>query len=721
MMRLILTLAIAMSVSYYSYSAILTWSGSTNSDFALSSNWIGNIAPGASDAVFIPSGSNIVISSPVQIARIIFDEAGSASSFMVTNIGDLKVIGSSPVFWGQNCNITNNGNITLRSPDGYFGAMMLTSGADFQNNGSLNIDKTDSSFGGAIFMYDGSNFDNNNGATLKIDSSNIGVYLWDDGAAASFSNNAGGSVTMTGIKFAGFLGQNASGPGIPGQSIENFGVINIQTNYPYASLPIKGYGVYFLSSNFCFTNQVGATFNVSQNVPGPVQNNFGSSSCIIFNGPMLLSAAEGNNNFTADNNGAIKVKHTSSITGNGKVSALALDIEGSISPGGNSGHIILIDDFSQAKVKSFELDIHGTNGAGLFNGNDYIEFQGVVSKLRGKLNVNLAGNFIPNIGDEFILFKNTNSNGTLDNLLSEINLPGDNNYWVIEEGGNEMKIKLVKQMAPCDKFAQAIPLDVTMISPTEVQLDWDMVPEVDHYEINGRQIAPTKSAIVKISLSSSATSHIIQNVDPHNTYQWMIRPHCDKNELLSGPWSAVKDFTICPPVQNTFTHDITESQAQLNWTPSANNDHGYRIIGSINGSSNLMLIDIPNPKQMDHIVKDLGASVSYHWMILQNCGMNVFSDPASSWINSFQTLSAKRSEPAKIEKTTVFPNPATNMVTIETELSDPLWVSVIDAQGKEIIRSEFTSTLDISELDSGFYILKVTNEISASSKPLIID
>jgi hypothetical protein len=74
----------------------------------------------------------------------------------------------------------------------------------------------------------------------------------------------------------------------------------------------------------------------------------------------------------------------------------------------------------------------------------------------------------------------------------------------------------------------------------------------------------------------------------------------------------------------------------------------------------------------------------------------------------------------------IYPNPATGMVTIEvTPLqNEQLFVEVMDIQGRQIHQSRITAakiTLDLSDQPKGLYIVKMYSERRSELKKLILN
>lgn len=68
----------------------------------------------------------------------------------------------------------------------------------------------------------------------------------------------------------------------------------------------------------------------------------------------------------------------------------------------------------------------------------------------------------------------------------------------------------------------------------------------------------------------------------------------------------------------------------------------------------------------------------------------------------------------------IYPNPAKDIITIQTNLNGSKEVQVYDITGKRILQDTTTSTLDISGLTSGLYILQITENNAIATVKLMV-
>lgn len=77
---------------------------------------------------------------------------------------------------------------------------------------------------------------------------------------------------------------------------------------------------------------------------------------------------------------------------------------------------------------------------------------------------------------------------------------------------------------------------------------------------------------------------------------------------------------------------------------------------------------------------------------------------------------------SQIDGLKLYPNPAKNNLYIETTLNSNIHVSIVNMLGKEVIKTKVNNnTVNISNLTSGVYIVKITEENKTSTKKLIIN
>lgn len=77
---------------------------------------------------------------------------------------------------------------------------------------------------------------------------------------------------------------------------------------------------------------------------------------------------------------------------------------------------------------------------------------------------------------------------------------------------------------------------------------------------------------------------------------------------------------------------------------------------------------------------------------------------------------------SQIEGLKMYPNPTKNNLFIETSLNSDINVSIVNMIGKEVVNTKvINNTVNVSNLTSGIYIVKITEEGKTSTKKLIVN
>lgn len=91
-------------------------------------------------------------------------------------------------------------------------------------------------------------------------------------------------------------------------------------------------------------------------------------------------------------------------------------------------------------------------------------------------------------------------------------------------------------------------------------------------------------------------------------------------------------------------------------------------------------------------------------------------------INTVPTFTLSSSSFSQIEGLKMYPNPTKNNLFIETALNSDINVSIVNMLGKEVVNTKVVNnTVNVSNLTSGIYIVRITEEGKTSTKKLIIE
>lgn len=152
------------------------------------------------------------------------------------------------------------------------------------------------------------------------------------------------------------------------------------------------------------------------------------------------------------------------------------------------------------------------------------------------------------------------------------------------------------------------------------------------------------------------------------------------------------------------TAEASSAAIKINWDASDGAELykiQYREVGAITWQ-----IKTASAPKTARIIKGLDCNTTYEYQIASICDGVVSAFTA---IQTISTLDCKIGEMQVSESLLVFPNPATNVITVNTDEEIVLGnISVTDLQGNIILQSTANSNtfaIDISELASGTYII----------------
>ena len=195
-----------------------------------------------------------------------------------------------------------------------------------------------------------------------------------------------------------------------------------------------------------------------------------------------------------------------------------------------------------------------------------------------------------------------------------------------------------------------------------------------------------------------------------------------------SPWSEVRSFTTINEIELDSPDDggnLNTYRPNLKWDDIKEVD-GYQIRISKNAdNSDAAYHIVPGAGSNNYPLNTLDSSM-YYWSVRAYKG-----NDTSAWATnySFSTMSVGIHELENISNISMYPNPATNNVTVEFIIVDNaiLQLVISDILGKTMIEEvveasagNFRKTFDVSELNSGIYFLEVKQGNKNSAMKFVI-
>ncbi|MFI5173155.1 MAG: T9SS type A sorting domain-containing protein, partial [Chitinophagales bacterium] len=184
----------------------------------------------------------------------------------------------------------------------------------------------------------------------------------------------------------------------------------------------------------------------------------------------------------------------------------------------------------------------------------------------------------------------------------------------------------------------------------------------------------------------------------------------DKTENTAGDtdyWIVKLVGDACAMATGLFTDNITQTKATVHWNliPGADSYQiWYREVGA---GTWLKKSSITNFKT----IKLLTPDTDYEYKVRSKCSDGSFTD--FSPLQYFTTLPLRAGEFSEGINLIIYPNPASEIITIETNTTCEQTIQLLDATGKLIqnmITSDEMINMQIGNLPSGIYFIKVGNE-----------
>ena len=253
------------------------------------------------------------------------------------------------------------------------------------------------------------------------------------------------------------------------------------------------------------------------------------------------------------------------------------------------------------------------------------------------------------------------------------------------------------------------------VTPTTNSADFDWTPggtettwEIRH-GLEGSSVSGMAAQIV--------TSHptTISSLDSATSYDFYVRAACGSGDTSqwSGPFTAMTDTPVCAMPTDGLVTGVTETEATVAWQQggfTTDWDLEYGPQGFTLGSGTMISGAQSNP----WILQGLTPDTDYEVYIRNNCVLN-----KSDWLGplGFTTLDPTVGLTEEKDQLRLYPNPAKERLTVETNLEDEY--QIVDPTGRCVLKGHLAvgqNHINTANLASGWYVFKS----STSVQPVLI-
>ncbi len=256
---------------------------------------------------------------------------------------------------------------------------------------------------------------------------------------------------------------------------------------------------------------------------------------------------------------------------------------------------------------------------------------------------------------------------------------------------------------PCDMPMNVV---VTDITESTASISWSAPANGSanayEYVYSLNNTAPTESG-----LATDETSVSLSDLNAETQYFVWVRSVCSDDD--NSDWTSVVTFTTtavpCDMPMNVVATNITATTAVISWNAPANGSaNAYEYIYSETNTA--PATDGTMVTETSVTLSDLNEETQYFVWVRSVCGDNEKGDWTSSIHFTTTSTSVEEIEMAQAD-TRIYPNPFTSVVTV-TNINHVAKIEVVDIVGKLTKVFEPQKELNMSDLQSGLYMINIT-------------
>lgn len=225
------------------------------------------------------------------------------------------------------------------------------------------------------------------------------------------------------------------------------------------------------------------------------------------------------------------------------------------------------------------------------------------------------------------------------------------------------------------------------------------------------------------SQNTTADSLNLTGLIPDTVYDFYVVGICGSE--TSTPSFVVQlnttfDVVIepCDPATNLTYSDVTTTTAILDWT-SDGSEWEIEV-------KHLTVTNVITATTKPYTLTDLLPTMQYNVRVRTKCS-GTYVEPYSEWSNTvtFTTLTPDPGSIYDVENNmlTLYPNPASSVVSINVAMEGSVDISIVDMNGRTVYSQNGNDGLfsvDVSTLAKGAYFVRVVGEQATAIRKLIV-
>lgn len=304
----------------------------------------------------------------------------------------------------------------------------------------------------------------------------------------------------------------------------------------------------------------------------------------------------------------------------------------------------------------------------------------------------------------------TNFSGNLMNECFDVVVQNDNKIVCVGYGGSDIAIcrYLGYGIPQLNGFSLSTPVDNSINQDfTGVNLTWTEAFGATTYEI---EVATDINFSNIIASGPVATAGAVVNgLSPATAYWWRVRAGDGSSwGTFVGPWKfttiGMTSFSLSTPANNA--NNVTYASVLFNWTDNVGAvNYQMELADNMSFTGAQVFTTTTSTKTVNNLL----ASTTYYWRVKASHNGTQYGTWVGPWVFNTQSAPVGISELGS-QALRVYPNPAQETLHIPM-LHAGEELIVLDVQGKICLTSILVASeqcaLDISQLDKGYYILRI--------------
>ena len=259
-----------------------------------------------------------------------------------------------------------------------------------------------------------------------------------------------------------------------------------------------------------------------------------------------------------------------------------------------------------------------------------------------------------------------------------------------------------------------VPTDVTVSANTYdgATVSWTPGENETEWEVNVSCVSPVFNQTYSVS---GTAEYQLAGLAEGVTYQVAVRSVCGPSRY--SDWSDSVDLATlsCAVVENVHETEVTSNSITVSWTATgaATYEVDYGDQGHASGSGQSVTTTTNSIT-----LNGLESESTYDIYVRQYCTETLTSQWSAMLRVTTDHVGIADVQNAKV---TLFPNPASQMVTIDG-IEGEATVSVVDMNGREVFNTNAneTLTIDLTGYAKGAYFVRITGERTQAIRKLIV-